>query len=212
MHQSLGNIFFFKCILLWWFIYLKLPYFSCFGDKNSSGARLQIDDVLSTSKQRKCFWNQIKAFFEWLPHPFKAPFSLAALAQIKSRTPHSLFKSIRFNWRWRKWAICNIHELGTSQVWPLSEWLYNCLGYVLHNRYSQAPSAPIKPNLVSESKASPPPNPTPFFSNSGPKENSAQALKCAILLLGLPDWTKGLDNPSSSELTERKCFVFVHWG
>lgn len=162
MHASLGDsflfcFFFFKYILLEWLIYLKLPYFSCFGDKNSCGARLQIDDVLSTSKQRKCFWNQIKAFFEWLPHPFKSPFSLAALAQIKSWTPHSLFKSIRFNWRWRKWAICNIHELGTSQVWPLSEWLYNCLGCVLHNRYSQSPRAPIKPNLVSESKGSPRP-------------------------------------------------------
>ena len=53
MHKSLGNIFLMH--ILWWLIYFKLPYFSCFGDKNSSGARLQIDDVLSTSKQRKCF-------------------------------------------------------------------------------------------------------------------------------------------------------------
>ena len=146
------------------------------------------------------------------PSSIQVPFSSAALAQIRSWTPHSLFKSIRFNWRWRKWAIGNIHELGTSQVWPLSEWLYNCLGCVLHNRYSQAPSAAIKPSLVSESKGHPSPNTPPFFPNSGPKKNTAPSLKCAILLLGLPDWTKGLDNTSSSELTELKCFVLIAFG
>lgn len=202
-----------KCILLRWLVYLKLPYFSCFGDKNSGGARLQIDDVLSTSKQRKCFWNQIKAFFEWLPHPFKPPFSLAPLAPIKSPTPSSLFKGIRLNRRWRKWAICNIHELGTSRVWQLSEWLYNCLGYVLHNRHSQAPSAPnqVKPCKWVR-REHPLPRPPPFFPNSGPKTNTAQSLKCAILFLGLPGRTKGLSNTSSSKLTELKCFVFIAFG
>lgn len=94
-----------------------------------------------------------ESIFWMTPSSIHVCFQLSeALAQIKSQTPRSLFKSIRFNWRWRKWAICNIHELGTSQVWPLSEWLYNCLGCALHNRYSQAPRAPIKPNLVSESR------------------------------------------------------------
>lgn len=111
-----------------------------------------------------------------------------ALAQIKSQTPHSLFKSIRFNWRWRKWAIWNIHELGTTQVWPLSEWLYNFLGYMLHNRYSQAPRAPIKPNFVSPK---PPPQrtlslhsaPASFLPNPGSKEIMAWSLRCTIAFL-----------------------------
>lgn len=34
---------------------LFIYFFLCFRDKNSSGARLQIDVVPSTSKQRKCF-------------------------------------------------------------------------------------------------------------------------------------------------------------
>lgn len=192
---------------------LNYHIFSCFGDKNSPGARLQIDDVLSTSKQRKCFWNQIKAFFEWLPAPFKSPFSRAALALIKAQTPHSLFKSIRFYRRWRKWVICNIHELGTSQVWPLSEWLYNCSGCVLHNRHSQAPNAPIKPNLVSESKRPylhPHPLPSPSHSwflldtHIPRKKNTAWSLKWVY-----QTERKDLDNTSSSRLTELKC-VFVH--
>lgn len=52
----------------------------------------------------------------------------------------------------------------------------------------------------------------PSFPDSGPKKSTAQALKCALLLLGLPDWAKGLDNPSSGELTELKCFVFIALG
>lgn len=204
MDKSFSVIFFHYILLGWLIILSYLFFFSlCFGDKNSSGARLQIDDVPSTSKQRKCFWNQMKAFFEWLPHPFRAPFSSAALAEIKSQTPHSLFKSIRFDWRWRKWAIWNIHELGTTQVWPLSERLYNFLGCMLHNRYSQAPGAPIKPNLVSPE--------LPTHTLLQPHSSLSQAPRKTLPCLWGVLWASTRASITLLKVDSNSCFVFTVW-
>lgn len=113
------------------------------------------------------------------PHPFKAPFNHGTGSDKVPDTSQpdksdstegeeNGLSAIFMSWERPKFDHC-LNDFTT-------------LGYV-HNRYSQAPSTPIKPNLVSESKASPPPpSPAPFFSNSGPKKNTAPGFEVCYFI------------------------------
>lgn len=140
-------------------------------------------------------------FFEWLPRPFTAPLGSGWDKAQNTSQPIQRYR-----------ILPKVKQVGLSAIfmsWELllSAWLYNCLWLALHNWSSEAPRAPIKPNLVNQPRGPSYSTPTQPHSYSDPKKNTVQALKCAVPLLGLPDWTKGLDNTSSSS-----CFLFIAFG